>query len=95
MKVLRVAPALIACGLVATALPAQAADPLWLMSAREWRASTPAARQGLVRDYMRTFCARPTMAPGEVILCIERSSRPLAAGDAMFDVASACVLALG
>jgi hypothetical protein len=75
------------------AAPALAGDPLWLMSAREWQASSAPERRELVRDYMRSFCARPTMELGGVIRCIERGSRRLAAGDAMFDVASACVLA--
>lgn len=90
----RIARACVAGALLAVAAaPALARDPLWLMSAREWRGSSAPERRELVQDYMRSFCARPTMEPGDVIRCIERGSRRLAPDGAMFDVASACVLA--
>ena len=92
MKRARIAPLLV---LLATATPSQAAGPLWLMSAREWRASAPAVRLELVRDYMRAFCARPTMSASTVVRCVDSRSKPLPGKTALFDVASQCVLEAG
>jgi hypothetical protein len=75
-----------------TAATARPLEPLWLITAGEWRRIDAQQRLEQVRDYMRSFCARPDMAPLPVLHCIERDSRALSSSDAMFDVASTCVL---
>jgi len=77
----------------ATGLPAASADPLWLMSARDWRQKTAAERLELVRAYMLSFCTRPTMSAQQVLFCVNQRSRLLPDTTPMFDVASECVLA--
>jgi len=76
-----------------TTMPAVAADQLWLMSAKDWRQRSAAERLELVRAYMLSFCARPTMSAQQVLACVNHRSRSLPGTTAMFDVASECVLA--
>lgn len=75
--------------LVAPPLAAAApvAGSILFMTSQEWRGATAAEKSALAADFMRIFCAQPTMAPDVLADCIDRAS----AGGALFESALACV----
>jgi len=76
-------------GLVAP--PAAAAAPvagsILFMTSQEWRLATAAEKIALAADFMRIFCAQPTMAPAILADCVDRAP----ASGVLFEIALACV----
>jgi hypothetical protein len=78
-------------GLAAPPLAAAepAAGSILFMTSHEWRGATGAQKRALAADFMRIFCAQPTMPPASLSDCLDRAS----AGSTLFDSALACVRA--
>ena len=76
-------------GVVAPPLAAAApvAGSILFMTSQEWRRATAAEKAALAADFMRIFCAQPTMAPAVLADCVDRAS----VGGALFESALACV----
>jgi hypothetical protein len=71
--------------------PLAAAEPtagsILFMTSHDWRRATGAEKTALAADFMRIFCAQPTMPPAILADCLDRTS----AGRALFESALACV----
>jgi hypothetical protein len=79
----------LALGLAAS--PLAAAEPvagsILFMTSHDWRSATAGEKTALAADFMRIFCAQPTMPPAILADCLDRA----AAGRALFESALACV----
>lgn len=75
-------------GLVASPLGAAelTAGSILFMTSPEWRAATATQKTALAADFMRIFCAQPTMPPAILADCVDRAS-----AGSLFESALACV----
>lgn len=78
-----------AAGSVAASSETAAETSLLYLGADDWRKQTPLRKVALAADFMRIFCADPTMSPASLADCLDRDKT-----GALFERAIACASAI-